>query len=427
MHIATTHKNADFDALASLVAAAFLYPGLLGVLPGQIRDNVKAFLALHRDLFPLAPRKGLDLSCVSRLVVVDANSWKRLDRMDTLVQCPNIHVWDHHLSGGDIRGKMVSIQPLGANVTQMVEEMHARDCAFSPIQATLFLMGIYEDTGKLSYPSTTSRDAAAAAFLLENGADLNVAGSYLSASFDAGQAEVLTAMLEKDELVKISGYTVGLAGVRLEQVAVDLAPIVSEYLEIKGADAAFGVFRLDQQSTIVIGRSKGSDLDVGRVVCALGGGGHAGAGSALLKSGRFDEIRDKVRELIQEMDRPRLGVSEIMSGLDGCLAPDIQIREARDILDKRRARAALVLSGDRCVGVISEAELGKARSESQLNSPVKAFMRREVPCVHPEQSLHEVMGFFSDMEIPMLPVVKDGTAVGVLTRSDLLLQLYHNF
>ena len=167
MNIATTHKNTDFDALASLVAATFLYPRMLGVLPGQMRDNVKAFLALHRDLFRLIPRKGLDISGVSRLVVVDANNWKRLDRMEGLAAGVKIEVWDHHMSGEDIRGEMTSIQPLGANVTQMVEEMRNRDCAFSPMHATLFLMGIYEDTGHLSYPSTTPRDAAAAAFLLE--------------------------------------------------------------------------------------------------------------------------------------------------------------------------------------------------------------------------------------------------------------------
>ena len=427
MHIATTHKNTDFDALASLVAATFLYPQLLGVVPGQIRDNVKAFLALHRDLFKIVPRKGLDISNVSRLVVVDANNWKRLDRLSSLFECPDIDVWDHHMSGADIHGSMLSIHPLGANVTQMVEEMRIRDCAFSPMHATLFLMGIYEDTGHLSYPSTTPRDVSATAFLLENGADLNVAASYLSSSFDAGQTDVLTRMLEDEELIDIGGYKVGLSSVDLEQTSIGLAPIVSKYQEIRGTDAAFGVFKLDHDSSIVIGRSGFHGLDIGRVVCALGGGGHAGAGSAMVKSGDLNDITSRVRNFILEMDRPQLEVREIMSGLENCLAPDMSMRDVRKLLNHRKKRSALVVKAGECLGLISETELSKARTDLQLNSPVKAFMRREVPSVSPDQEVQEVLKLFRDMEVAMLPVLEKDKIVGALTRSDLLLQLYHNF
>ena len=54
MQVAVTHSKADFDALASLVAATFLYPGALGLLPSQMKPSVREFLGLHRDLFHLA-------------------------------------------------------------------------------------------------------------------------------------------------------------------------------------------------------------------------------------------------------------------------------------------------------------------------------------------------------------------------------------
>jgi tRNA nucleotidyltransferase (CCA-adding enzyme) len=47
--------------------------------------------------------------------------------------------------------------------------MQKRDCEISPMHATLFLMGIYEDTGHLSYPGVTPEDAHMAGFLLETG------------------------------------------------------------------------------------------------------------------------------------------------------------------------------------------------------------------------------------------------------------------
>lgn len=48
MHIVTTHKGADFDALASVVCANLLYPDVVTVLPATLNPNVRAFLTLHR-------------------------------------------------------------------------------------------------------------------------------------------------------------------------------------------------------------------------------------------------------------------------------------------------------------------------------------------------------------------------------------------
>ena len=40
MLIATTHKNTDFDALASVIGATLLYPGCIGVVPKMTNKDV---------------------------------------------------------------------------------------------------------------------------------------------------------------------------------------------------------------------------------------------------------------------------------------------------------------------------------------------------------------------------------------------------
>ena len=50
--IITTHKNTDFDAMASMVAAMMLYPEADPLIPKPLNPNVKAFLSLHKDVFP---------------------------------------------------------------------------------------------------------------------------------------------------------------------------------------------------------------------------------------------------------------------------------------------------------------------------------------------------------------------------------------
>ena len=46
MQIVTTHKNTDFDALASVIAATLIYPGSLPILPKTLNPNVSLFRRL---------------------------------------------------------------------------------------------------------------------------------------------------------------------------------------------------------------------------------------------------------------------------------------------------------------------------------------------------------------------------------------------
>ena len=69
--IVTTHKNTDFDGMASMMAAIILYPDAEALVPKPINPNVKAFLSLHKDLFPWLEKPSPDLNAAERLVVVD--------------------------------------------------------------------------------------------------------------------------------------------------------------------------------------------------------------------------------------------------------------------------------------------------------------------------------------------------------------------
>ncbi len=48
-----THDNADFDAIASLLAAHKLYPQATPVLPNHLARNVAEFMTLYKNGLPL--------------------------------------------------------------------------------------------------------------------------------------------------------------------------------------------------------------------------------------------------------------------------------------------------------------------------------------------------------------------------------------
>ena len=175
MKIITTHKNTDFDALASLVAASLLYPDATPLLPKTVNPNVKQFLSIHKDIFSFPQPDEIDLDTVETLVVVDVNCWSRLEHLNKLSDRSSeidIILWDHHGLAGDIDARVQHVEEMGANTTLMIRELRQRKCDLTPIQATLFLAGIYEDTGNLMFPSTRAEDAYAVGYLLKQGRSL---------------------------------------------------------------------------------------------------------------------------------------------------------------------------------------------------------------------------------------------------------------
>ena len=90
MQVVTTHKNTDFDAMASTIAASILYPEAVPVLPKQVNPNVKAFLSIHKDIFKTSSFDDIPLDDVTRLIVVDINSWGRLGRIRGLKKSKNL-------------------------------------------------------------------------------------------------------------------------------------------------------------------------------------------------------------------------------------------------------------------------------------------------------------------------------------------------
>jgi nanoRNase/pAp phosphatase (c-di-AMP/oligoRNAs hydrolase) len=58
MDLIVTHTNADFDALASCLAAKKLYPQAEVVLPGIPERSVKNFLTMNRYLLKLRKERS---------------------------------------------------------------------------------------------------------------------------------------------------------------------------------------------------------------------------------------------------------------------------------------------------------------------------------------------------------------------------------
>jgi nanoRNase/pAp phosphatase (c-di-AMP/oligoRNAs hydrolase)/CBS domain-containing protein len=427
MQIVTTHVNADFDALASVIAATLIYPGSIPILPKNLNPNVKAFLSIHKDLLPVSAVTDINLEDVTRLIVVDVNTWERLDRMAGLKRKDDleIYLWDHHTNTGNITANFTYQEPAGATVTLLTGQLEKDGKVLTPIQATLLLAGIYEDTGNLTFPSTTAADLYAAAYLLERKADLTIINTFLRPAYGEKQKNILFQMLQTASRNKINGHSISISKMEVEGYVDSLAVVVRMYMEIVNVDVAFGVFSdSGRDRCMVIGRSAVDGFNVGSIMRSMGGGGHPNAGAALLKSVNPAAVEDWINDLILGNQQASVQISDLMSFPVISVSDDTPMKKVAEILKEKGCTGLPVVNDDKPVGMISRRDFRRIKKEAQLQSPVKAFMTNNILTIEPGKSPMQAARLMVKHDIGRLPVVENNRIIGIITRSDAMLYFY---
>jgi tRNA nucleotidyltransferase (CCA-adding enzyme) len=426
MEVITTHINTDFDGLAAMVAAGRLYPGARLALPGGVDRNVKDFLTLHEDLLDIGSGKDLPRQGIAHVIVVDTQSRSRIGELADLLDLPGIRVtvYDHHpIEQADFEPDERHVEPLGATTTLLLKHIRERNLALSPFEATLFALGIYFDTGSFTFGGTTAEDLDAAAHLRRCGANLDVVADYLHYGFTEEQRSLLTELVRSSEIHIIRGVSVALACVETPGYVSEVAALASRLVELENAEAVFVLAQMDDD-LYLIGRSQTDRLDVSEALKEWGGGGHARAASAHVKSpltpATLLDIKQQLLSILerQVVEEPR--AEEIMSRPARTIPAAASIEEAAKAMQRYGHSGLSVVENGQLVGVVSRRDVDKARHHGLLHAPVKGFMARGVTVARPEDSLSVLESRMIEQDVGRLPILQDGKLVGVVTRADLL-------
>ena len=90
----------------------------------------------------------------------------------------------------------------GALTTTLVGIVAERELTPTPLEATAFALGIHEDTGSLTYATTTQRDVDALSWCMRHGARQDLVNEYLHAPLAPAERGLLQALLEALEPVE---------------------------------------------------------------------------------------------------------------------------------------------------------------------------------------------------------------------------------
>jgi tRNA nucleotidyltransferase (CCA-adding enzyme) len=422
MHIIVTHPNADFDAIASLLGAARLYPDAAPVLPNTVNRNVRDFITLHENQLPFVHLNELDRSPITRITLVDT---QQLPTIKRLVLPVDVHIIDHHeLHVSLSPGTTVSFTDTGATTTLLVEQIRANALALSSIEATLLLLGIYEDTGSLTYASTTPRDLQAAAWLLaEKGARLDVMRDYLNYALSDSQKELYDQLVEGLETHTIHGHTIIIGLASVERYVEEISTLAHRLRDLYQPEGLFILIGMPDHVQLVA-RSISAAIDVARIAEFFGGGGHPRAAAALIKDKRLFELRKDLLRLLDLEVQPAVTVAQIMSKGARTLAPTDTVRHAAEMMGRYGHEGFPVVdeAGGRIVGVLSRREIDKATRHRLEGAVISQFMKKGEFFVRPNDSVDAVQKIMTEQGIGQVPVVDHpgGEVIGIVTRTDLI-------
>lgn len=415
MKVITTHERTDMDALASMYAAKLLFPEYEAVLPVKLNRNVRDFAALYRDVLPFVDRERIGRRTITDLLLVDTQAISPIRGMGPRTRVQAI---DHHEAQEG--SPLLWCEPTGACTALLMEHIRERGLTLSRIGASLMLMGIYEDTGSLTFLTTTYRDARAASWLLEVGADLSLVDEFLSRPLTADQRQVLDQFLASATMHTVTGRSICIAAIKLDRYVDELSSLVHPLMDMYEPDACFMLAEFEN-SVQIIARSTTDAIDVGGLLHGFGGGGHDKAAAGRVEGRDLVTLQKELLAALADKVSPPVRVRQIMSTNVHTLTAEISIRDAAQLMRRYGHEGFPVLAEDeRLAGIVTRSDIDRALHHRLGEMPVRTVLYTGPVSVAPDMPVERVQQVMMEHSLGQVPVVEDGRFVGIVTRTDLI-------
>ncbi len=433
MEIILTHEQADFDAMAASYAASLL-TGAFPVLPRKINKNVRSFITFYGQEFGFLDPVELQQGSIETVILVDTQSMITLKGVGKKTR---VLVYDHHPLRSQVKEqKTGSIPPdweikqfsLGATTTFFVEEFQEQGKVITPVQATFLLLGIYEDTGSLSYSATTARDIRAAAWLLEQGAELSSVGEHLNPPLNLQQREIYDHLVANMELLEINGHQVMITCGETADPSDEISILAHKLRDLFDPDAIFVLVKTPDGVRLVA-RSTSDQIDVSLIAFEFGGGGHSRASAALIKKEHQEQpavidVRNQLAALLPRFISPVMTVSQIMSKRPRVITEKTGVDEAARLMARYGYEGFPVVKEGHVVGLLTRRVVDRAVSH-KLNLTAASLMEVGDFAIHPGDSFQRLQNVMTESGWGQIPVIDPNSSkiIGIVTRTDVLKML----
>ena len=427
MEVIISHQGTDFDSLAAMVAAKKIYKDALLVFTGAVERNVKKFISIYEDLIEITPLKKIKIEDITKLIIVDTRIKRRIGTLGNVLKKRDleIHIYDHHpATSDDIKGDLNVIEEVGATTTILLKKIKEMNLEISPIEATLFALGIYEDTGSLTFSTTTSDDINSISYLFEKGIKLKVVANFINIGLSLSQKKLLNQLLLSSKEIFCKGIRINIAKAEIKNYLEGLALLTHRLIEIENSDVFFTIVKMLDRAYIV-GRSRTNSVDVDEILKELGGGGHFQAASAVVKDLSLDELEKKLIKILERKVKVEMVAKDIMSSPVKTVDTLTSIEETKKILLRYGHNGIPVVEEGKLKGIITMQEVNKAKQHGLGKELVSKYMSNQIISVRLNTPLTEIQELMINYDIGRILVVsEESKLVGIITRTDLIRNLY---
>jgi tRNA nucleotidyltransferase (CCA-adding enzyme) len=426
MQLILTHNYSDFDAVAAQLAAARLYPGAVPLLSRQLNENVREFTALNAEELPFV-RSIEPGEAIERIILVDTATLPPLAALTEQGTIPTTII-DHHPLDRDLQSHEELIaEAVGATVSILVQRLIARGQTLTPIEATLMLLGIYEDTGSLSVPGTREVDVACAAWLLGQGARIGAVSEYLRRPLSHAQEQLMRMVDANLRVEEIAGWTALFGWAQIDDAAPEISPLAHRLRDLYAPGIVVLAIGISDSGTQLVLRANAQAIDIGAIAAELGGGGHPAAAAAFVRETPPEAVLADVAARIRARVRPALTAADLMTTRVRTAPLDATVGQAEELLIRYSHSALPVVDAAGIVhGLIARRDLDRALRHGLRDAPLTRYLWHGPPLIAPGASVAEVRraltaeGEHIDHAGRILVVDGERRLLGIITRADLL-------
>jgi tRNA nucleotidyltransferase (CCA-adding enzyme) len=427
MKVIITHKNTDFDGLASLIAAHKLHPDYIPVIGYLLNKRVQEFIRLHKDTFNLVPIKEINWKNVTDIIMVDFNELSRTESLNFIHDISKINwtIYDHHPEQKvDVKPVYSEIRETGSTVGILVKHLKEKNIKITFLESTILAIGVYSDTGNLTFPNTKPDDALAVAWLLENNADLNIVSEYTQLTLQDEQMYLMNEIMTNISVEDYGKTKVLFAHHTIDKYIPDLSIIAQKISDFYSSYISFVAVKM-KNWTYIIGRSSSSEFNILDFMQDLSPKGHKQAAFSKVKTDSPESAIFKIKERLKNINQSKMTAEKIMSSPVRTISKDISIENAQKLMIRYGHNGFVVTNGDIVEGIISRRDIEKAYHHKLNESIVKDFMSDVLVTIKPDTTFDQIEKLIIDNNMGRFPVIDNGKLVGIVTRTDILKAIYN--
>lgn len=425
--IIVTHKNTDFDALASVMAAKLLHPEFTPILGHIHTKRVEEFIRIHKDFLNFTSPKRVDWDKVKEVIMVDFHELSRGEGLENIKDKDLIKwsIYDHHPEQEmQVKPFFQDIQEIGSTSTILCKYLIEKNIIPNFLTSTIISLGIYSDTGRFTYPNTKPQDLEMASWLLKNGSDLNIVSEYTTLTLQENHLDLSNNLMANSEIINYGTLKVLLSYYVSENYVHDLSLISYKLSEYYSVDSIILIVKM-QKWTYIIARSGSSNFNLLEILKDYHPKGHYQAAFTKLKDANIEDIVINLKHKLNSYNFSNIYAKDIMTSPVRTINKNMEINKANELLLRYGHNGFIVIDNNKdVVGILSRRDIDKALHHNMKNSLVKDFMSTNIVSIDENTEFNKIEDLMINKNIGRFPVLKDGNLIGIVTRTDILKTLY---